>query len=253
VQFLLVSITALLAVASASSIDPKASARSSVGVEDLQAQTIVHLRRAVEVNCSGSPVRYELQKALDLLVIQQIRDPKHPPSVPVSGALAVALEGVEANLSRCHDRVGNAIAVGLRGDYAAAAERLSLANAGFCGNALAAEDFGREDLLASLRFLAGDFEAAVTPPLDVESPRGELSVDVHASRFAVAFAVRAAAYEQLGQVDRAVTSICLARAQAEHPEDSWNYYYPSDPAVWGQVVRAINVLQVRTRAGCAKE
>lgn len=199
-------------------------------------------------SCQSEEARHALQKILDLLVAQRIRHPQDSVGLPLSGELASTMKLAEGKQAQCAGHIARGLFEALLGDFEAAATDLKQRDIHVgCGNAMAAEAFGGAETLANVAFLRGDYEQAAALHLAPDPNNTLESVDVGSTRWALIYAMRACANEQLGRTTVALADSCVAAEQVKEPRESWNYYYPMDPAIWEEITAA--VAEVRHRLG----
>ena len=215
-------------------------------------QIEVHVGGLQAASCDRFEARHEAQKIIDLLVSARIEDPTGSARLPLPSELAASLKVPAARIASCKDHVAQALVAALQGEFGSAKELLSRKpeGTGWCGNALAAEMFGSAEALASIAFLRGTYADVAAFQLPEIPSRSLESVDVHSSRWALAYAMRATANEQLGRRADAVRDSCVAAEQAQEFDESWGYYYSSDPVIWQAITHSVEQLRKRLGGAC---
>ena len=202
-------------------------------------------------SCQGEEARHALQKTLDLLVAQRIQHPKDSVGLPLSGDLASTMKLAAGEQTQCAGHIARGLFEALLGDFEAAATDLKQRDIRVgCGNAMAAEEFGGAEALANVAFLRGDYEQAAALHLAPDPNNTLESVDVGSTRWALIYAMRACANEHLGRRTAALADSCVAAEQVEEPRESWNYYYPMDPAIWKEIAAAVGEIRHRLGGAC---
>ena len=182
-----------------------------------------------------------------MLVVLKIQDPRTSVGLPLAGELASSFNRVAAQLSKC-DRIARGLVAAFQGDFAAATSELQYRQTGAtCGNARAAEGFGSAEALASIAFLRSLYDVTSALQLAPDPVSTLESVNVRSTRWALVYAMRACANEQLGHTATAVADSCIAAEQARKPDESWSYYYPLDLDIWTEITIAVR--EVRERVG----
>ncbi len=189
---------------------------------------------------------HALQKAWDLMLAYRIRYQEWPDGAE---AVADALRNLQGSPWRCetHDDPWAPALCGLllddsRATLKAVDHLASQPRGGFCGNAMAAEDFAFRELEAWAHLRVGDYDSTLEAIAAAEKDRGLANIDVGSQRWALLWGLASLANEEKGQHAAATSFARRAKKACSHPRDSWDLYYESDPHVARAVCRALEQL-----------
>jgi hypothetical protein len=209
----------------------------------------INLAVAAQRDDEGS--RHSLQKAWDLMLAYRIRFQEWPDRVE---PVAYALRNLHGSPWRCetHDDLWVPALCGLllndsRTTLSVVEQLASQPKGGFCGNAMAAEDFAFRELEAWAHLRLGDYDSALKAVAAAEKDQPLANIDVGSQRWALLWGLASLASEGQRDHTSAISFARLAKKTCSRPRGSWNLYYESDAQLEREVCDALDQL-VKTLA-----